>query len=221
MFKKIFIFSILLIISLFIIAAKINLNYCSMSTAMKDNQQRNNCQIPLTENWQIETWEDTQGLTNVKFDSANKHLILFANLEGKHKNLSKGEVFLDLRWISLYCIDTLRQENVNNFVNLSGKTLVVTLQIPKGFIGPKSAPNGIQLFAKSGDDFDAAYSTWQNVEKSGNITFKFNLSKGPYGFKKPNYDAKNIASIGVKVAINSSSYYKFSGNLYLKSVLIE
>ena len=221
MFKNFFILSILLIISLFLIAAKSNFNSRAITTGMENNQQINSCQIPLTENWQIETWEDTQGLTKVECDSVHTHLILFANLEGKHKNLSKGEVFLDLRWVSLYCIDTLRQKNVDSFVNLSGKTLVVTLKIPKGFIGPKSAPNGIQLFAKSGENFEAAYSTWQNVERSGEITVKLNLSKGPFGFKKPNYDAKNIASIGVKLAINSSSYFKFSGRLYLKSVLIE
>lgn len=221
MFKNNVIFSVLLIFSLFIIAAKTEMNSCARATGMKNNQQKNSCQIPLTENWQIETWEDTKGLTNVEFDSVHKHLILFANLEGKHKNLSKGEIFLDLRWVSLPCIDTLRQQNKDSFVNLSGKTLIVTLEIPKGFIGPKSAPNGIQLFAKSGDDFDAAYSTWQNVEKSGEITVKFNLSKGPYGFKKPNYSAKNIASIGVKLAINSSSYFKFNGRLCLKNILVE
>lgn len=221
MFKNKVILSVLLIISLFIIATKTEMNSYVKATGMKNNQQKNSCEIPLTENWQIETWEDTQGLANVEFDSVNKYLTLFANLEGKHKNFSKGEVFLDLRWISLYCIDTLRQKNNDSFINLSGKTLVMTLQIPKGFIGPKSAPNGIQLFAKSGDEFDAAYSTWQNIEKSGNITVKFNLSKGPYGFKKPNYSAKNIASIGVKLTINTSSNFKFKGKVYLKKVLIE
>lgn len=179
------------------------------------------CLIPLEENWQIETWKDTQGITKIEYDSLNKVLVVSADLKGKHPNLSKGELFLDLHWASISCLDSLRNDKNKDFMNLSGKTLYIKIQIPKGFIGSRSAPNGIQLFAKSGDDFNAAYSAWENIEKSGEATFKLNFKDGPFGFKKPKYDCSYIASIGVKIAINSASRFEFKGDFKVKEVKIK
>jgi hypothetical protein len=191
------------------------LSYCD-SIAQKDNK----CIIPLNENWQPETWTDTKGITHVEYDSLNDALILHVNLKGKDPNLSKGEVFLDLRWLEEPCIDSTRNTKNQDFLDLSDKKLSVTMEIPKEFIGSRSAPNGIQLFAKSSDNFDVAYSNWKNVEKSGQITVALAIKNGPFGYKKRAYNPKYCASIGIKVAINSASRYQFKGLIRVKKVEI-
>jgi len=176
------------------------------------------CIVPLDENWKVEDYDDTKGITKALFDSSSKSLIISATLKGKDPNISKGEVYLDLRWVESLCLDNKRNKKNEDFINLNSETLVVEIYIPNGFIGSQSAPNGIQLFAKSGENFLAAYSEWENIEEAGKTTFEFNLTDGPFDYKKRGYDSKLIASIGVKFAINNSSRRSFNGDFAITYV---
>ncbi len=115
-------------------------NYASWTTG----------EFPFTTSWKAQTYPDSQAITKAEIKSEGNnfsggYLELTVDLQGKSENKRQGEVFTDLRYPSIY-------EAPKPFeapVNLTGKVLSAIAFCPPGSNGNRSAPNGLQLFAKS------------------------------------------------------------------------
>jgi len=163
-----------------------------------------------TGGWVYETYPDSQGVTSVvqSTDRARfgRHsLRLAAELEGGHRNRSKGETYMEIP----------RQ-------NLKNKPITVWVYVPKEAIGDPTKPNGIQVFVKD-EDWRGEYGTWWNttpskVDSWQQVTLTPSTIPPPDGWMDPGFDPNQIRAIGVKVAIGDGSIATYKGPIYIDAV---
>jgi len=160
--------------------------------------------------WTIETDESSQGVINLSRsnDQAKfcKHsLKLMTNLEGGHRNRSKGEAYIEF-----------------NPQNLEEKPITIWVFVPDSAIGERQHPNGLQVFVKD-INWQAEYGTWNNitpqiVEQWEKITLTPSRVRPIGGYIDQGFDPTQIKSIGIKIAIGDSSASTYRGPIYIDSV---
>jgi len=161
--------------------------------------------------WQTQDWVDSQGIRGVRLDKGR--LALDAHFTGQHQNYSKGEVYLDLRYVP--GIDGKAPLDFRN------RTVTVQVHVPAGFVGWASAPNGVQVFVKDREG-RCQYSKWRNVEYQGKHTVALGPTAGGIagGYTGAGFDPGEIILIGVKLAIGSGSSATYDGPLSVEGVTI-
>ncbi|HLP47709.1 MAG TPA: cellulase family glycosylhydrolase, partial [Candidatus Kapabacteria bacterium] len=161
--------------------------------------------------WRAQDYDNSQGITAVQYDETEKCLVLDCDLKGKDPHLSQGEIILDLNYIP--CLEA------NTPVNMTGRLIKVTIQVPAGFVGPSSTPNGCQVFVKD-TSYRSQYGTWVNCTHSGTFTVKLKPSKvNPYlGQTTTGFDPTKIRTIGIKLAINANSTFPMKGTVKITRI---
>ncbi len=141
--------------------------------------------------WILQDYSDSQAIKKAELTPEN-HLKLLMNLKGGDINLSKGEIYIDLR----YCIGLEGQTPLD----LNGRKLSVTLEIPPALTGDPDRPNGVQLWCKN-TEYNYFHGAWQNILTPGPMTVEWNINQS------------NIIIIGLKVATGDGSLSEYSGEL--------
>ncbi|MBU1894605.1 MAG: hypothetical protein KJ983_02155, partial [Candidatus Omnitrophica bacterium] len=158
--------------------------------------------VPLT-GWRAEDYQDSRGITDVH--EADGILYLDMNLEGKHHNKSKGEIYFDFPVIK----------------NLSEGKIVLKLRAPPGFVLNKK--NGVEIYLKD-INWNVQYDDRTIITQSGEwITIEYmptTRDEDPQNLTDPGFDPSNLRRIGVKFAINSSTSDTFKGLVEVKDVQI-
>jgi hypothetical protein len=172
----------------------------------------------ITSGWTYQTFQDSQGFTDTRVTHAMAHtgsgsLAVLANLAGHDPNRSKGEVYIDLR---------VHSRRVKAPLNLLGATISFWIFLPKGAAGPPSAPNGIQVFLKSGDRFFNWYSPFRNITlaEEGVWTQITVDTSQPPGFVDSQFDFTQVVAVGIKIAINDQSAATLAGTFYIDDFVI-
>ncbi len=89
--------------------------------------------------------------------------------------------------------------------NLRKRTLSVRMRLDDGFSPEMSAPGGVVLYAKSGDNWDWGQAQWVNVSIDETGTWKeytFNFDKPATG-SSGSFDASRVQAVGFKVDTGS------------------
>ncbi|MDQ1354900.1 MAG: hypothetical protein QG657_5209 [Acidobacteriota bacterium] len=161
--------------------------------------------------WRVQDYSNSQGITAVRYDETEKCLVLDCDLKGKDPHMSQGEIILDLTYIP--CLEA------NTPVNMTGRLMEVAIQIPSGFVGSPSAPNGCQVFAKD-TSWRSQSGTWINCLHAGIVTAKLQPSEADAhdGYTEPGFDPTKIRIIGVKFGINSASTFQFKGQIKITGI---
>ena len=112
----------------------------------------------ITSGWTYQTFQDSRGFTDTRVTHAAAHsdsgsLAVLANLARHDPNRARG-VYVDLR---------IHSRTAKAPLNLLGATISFWICLPMGAAGLPSAPNGIQVFLKSGDKFFNWYSPFMNI----------------------------------------------------------
>ena len=156
--------------------------------------------------WRVQDSENIRGVTAVRYDETEKCLVLDCDLKGKDLHLSQGEIVIDLNYIP--CLEA------NAPVNMTGRLIKAVVQVPPGFVGPESVPNGCQVFVKD-TSLRSQYGTRVDCTHNGSFTVKLSPSTvNPYrGETTPGFDPTKIKFMGIKIAINTDSTFLFKGKI--------
>ncbi len=129
---------------------------------------------------------------------------------------TKGEAFVDLRYNDY----GLPGYSRGSGVDLSNYKVRVTLDIPSGLPGAANAPNGVQIFLKSGTDWAGWYGGWTNIDSPGKMTVEVNVKGTAPNWVVPGFDPTNIVGLGVKLGTggNAPDDYKFEGKVRVLKV---
>ena len=164
-----------------------------------------------------QTYFDSQGIVGVGRSSVVAHggsysLAAGLALIGGDANRSKGELYVDLR--------NHPPPGASGRMNLSGIMVEEWVMLPPGAAGSPHAPNGIQLFFKSGDDFKSHYTPWRNIQPGWEGQWvRFAASPtDPPGFQDPGFDPTRIVAFGIKLAINTQSTASLNGQMFIDDV---
>jgi len=162
-----------------------------------------------TMGWKKETYVNSRAVTSVaqSADRARlgKHsLKLTVDLRGGHANLSKGEAFVEVVPIQ----------------NLRGRAITAWVYTPAAAAGDPQRPNGLQLFVKSGQQWDAEYGAWQNIAGDSwqQVTLTPSTSTPEGGWKAEGFDPGKIRSVGIKIGAGGGSQARYRGPIYLDAV---
>ena len=204
-------------------------------------------EYPFRIAWKKQTYVDSQGI--IKSDITGKtpmrgagslELEINTRLDDSSR---KGEAFIDLRYAPNYEARkpyALKESKSGRplGVDLSGKTLMANVYCGYGTSGSKSAPNGIQLFAKSlkivdgREVWSSYYGKWYNIgSKDDNdsyikemkwcyITALLPDSKKrghnfPQGSADKEFDPSSVAIIGIKYGLNEYAKWRASSRLWV------
>lgn len=165
---------------------------------------------PFSTSWVTQTYVDSQAIRSVFISTTRPYagrgaLGMNVDLRGGHANLSKGEVFVDLRYYPPLCSET---SYVTAPLNLEGVTIRARVYAPPGSRGDPSHPNGIQIFAKDAE-YDSRYGPWANiVAGTWNDVSATVASSG-------NFEADDVILIGLKIGTGTGSTAQFSGTFWL------
>ena len=91
---------------------------------------------PSSLNWKVETYSDSQGI--VDFEKDGDSIIVEVDIKGGDANTSKGEIFVDLRDISIAGLDGKGSKDLSKY------RITMRIEVPEEFIH-SSQPNGIQI----------------------------------------------------------------------------
>ncbi len=169
--------------------------------------------IGTTYDWRPQDYEDSQGVTRVQYDPEDGSLILDCALKGKNANRAKGEIVLDLKYVPGF-------EGHVPF-DMTAYEINIEVKVPSGFVGPKSAPNGCQVFVKDSES-RSQYGTWMNCNRKGIVKTSLQPSSVTprLGLTAEGFDPSQITSIGVKMAINEKSRDQYDGELKIKCIKV-
>jgi len=168
-----------------------------------------------------QTYVDSRGITEVAASRGPASagvgaLRLDCGLVGGHPNLSKGEAFVDLRYIGI-------AETEGQPLDLSGSRVTAKAYCPAGSLGDPSHPNGLVLWAKSAPGGASKYGSWQNVQEGQWIALELTLDKADPvdGWLDPLFEPAAIELVGVKVGVGGASSAQYAGPIYLDELRIE
>ncbi|MFC1787535.1 NosD domain-containing protein, partial [Halobacteriota archaeon] len=161
--------------------------------------------------WQPQDYNNSEAIKTVKLEGGR--LVLDTHFVGGHANYSKGEVFLNLRYV-------LGLEDQTP-IDLTDHEITVEVSVPEEFVGWTSRPNGVQVFVKDvfiKDDKDEEwrnqYGEWVNIEEGG----KHHASLSPTTIA--DFNSTKIIILGVKFGIGTGSSYTYDGPLYVDNIRI-
>jgi len=170
--------------------------------------------------WQAQDYPDSQAITRVVYDRAHQRLTAMGKFVGDDTHRSKGEVYLDLRYVP--------ELESTQPLDFSATTVAVDVDVPAGFhhlYSPSQPerPNGIQIFFKD-SAWRCLYGPWQNTERGRmrrqyRLTYSFATSTPAY--EDPGFDPARIMIIGVKFGIAPGSRQRYGGPLYVTSFHID
>lgn len=172
------------------------------------------------ERWVPQTTSGSQGVVSVNVSHTLAHqgngcLQMNCNLAATDPQRRQGETYVDLRWLSLGAygqpLDLRRQQ------------ITAWVWCPPGSMGPGSAPNGVQLFAKSGATWLSDYGQWINVVEGAwrQLTLTLDGTAASGGYMDPGFDASGVVAVGVKFALNSAvTTGSYSGSVFVDSVTV-
>jgi len=157
--------------------------------------------------WRAQDFFDSQGIASV--ENGGNRLVLTADLAGQDPEKSNGEIVLDLRYFS-------GLEGVIP-LDLRNSTVTATVCVPRGFAGSPNAPNGVQVFVKD-EQWRSCYGLWHNVIVAGHLRVDLRMDAAAY--VDPGFDPARICVLGVKFGINSMSWRRFEGTLYVEHLQV-
>ena len=167
--------------------------------------------------WQPQDYPNSLAVKTVTYTSGK--LLLDTDFIGQDSAYANGEAYLNLRFVPGL------ESRIP--IDMSKKTIKVTVEIPAGFVGDPNSPNGVQAFVKD-VNWKSQYSAWQNITKNKanateyTVTIKPSTTDIPVGYiTDSNFDASKIAVIGVKFGIGSNSTSTYQGPLYITGVEID
>ena len=156
---------------------------------------------------------DSQAITPVAL-SGMKHTGCYSlqatvQLEGGHKNNSRGEAYVDMRHFPPTGIEVP--------VNLEGQTIIVWFYVPAAAAGDPINPNGVQLFVKDRDS-RREYGTWFNLINNTDEWIPVGLTPSRVtppggGHMDPGFDPGNIIVVGIKIGAGAGSAAIYSGSI--------
>jgi len=160
-------------------------------------------------------YEKGEGELAIKIVRLEKgRLVLDTHFVGGDPYYTKGETFLDLRYVP-------RLEDQTPF-DLTNHEITVWVSVPDKFDGWKSRPNGVQVFVKDAE-WRCQYGTWVNITKGGKYKATLRPTTGQihWGYTAPGFEPTRIIIIGVKFAIGTGSLAKYDGELYVDKISIK
>lgn len=146
--------------------------------------------------WQPQDYKDSQAIKAVELEEGR--LVLDTHFVGGHSNYSKGEVFLDLRYVP-----GLEDKTP---IDLTSHEIIAEVSVPEEFDGWESHPNGVQVFVKDAD-WKSQYGEWINIVRGGMYKVSLSPTTGE------NFSSTKIIIIGVKFAIGNGSLAKYEDPL--------
>jgi len=163
--------------------------------------------------WRAQDYYTTSGVSEVRWDEERSCLVASCKLEGKHTNLSSGEIVLDLKYVAGL------EGNVP--VDFTQRTIVVVVYVPRAFVGWNSAPNGLRGMVKDSAS-RSQYGSWSNCQTPGYYTLTLRPSALGIadGHTDAAFDPKSIETIGVSFAMGGESKHRFEGEIYVTDVSI-
>jgi len=154
--------------------------------------------------WQVQDYHDTLAATNCYIDPGTGELVVDLDLRPE-EGYRSGEVLLDLKYTP----------GIQYPTDLEGRTVTVQIDVPHGFYGDSSRPNGIQLALKTGQNgWPSTYYTWRNASP-GRHTLQFNPTS------RPGFDAKQSRILVIKMGLGSGSQDTFVGQIRIRSAQID
>lgn len=157
--------------------------------------------------WRGQTYFDSQAVTQIAQTTERSYrgsgsLKLTVNLQGGHKNTSKGEAFV-----------------VRPPENLQGKKMTAFLYAPAGSAGDFNRPNGVQVFVKD-RNFRSLYGTWLKLLEDDwfEVSLTVSTTEPIDGYIDEGFDPQSIAIVGIKVAIGEGSSNTYAGPIYIDAV---
>ncbi len=188
-------------------------NYPTIQQAVDNATSCQQFEIPLSESvfdplgnydWQPQDYKDSQAIKAVELEKGR--LILDTHFVRGHPNYSKGEVFLDLRYVP-----GLEDKTP---IDLTDYEIIAEVSVPEEFDGWETHPIGVQVFVKDAE-WGSQYGEWINIVRGG----KYKASLSPT--TEEDFNSTKIIIIGVKFAIGDGSLAKYDGPLYVDNVSIE
>lgn len=172
----------------------------------------------ITGGWTYQTYVDSQGFTDARFVKSRARsgvgsLGLTADLIGHDPEKAKGEVYIDLR--------SHTPPGLSVPVDVTRAKVSCWLFLPRGSAGDPDAPNGVQFFFKSGNDFFSLYTPYQNIRSDQEerwVQFTADASMGEY--VDAGFDPARVVAVGLKIAINDGSDAAFAGTIFLDDYVL-
>lgn len=198
-------------------------------------------ELPVTTSWRPQTYWNSRAVTfatikaNIESFLGQGCLRLEVDLVGQSEDKRQGEVFVDLRYPPIYKASKRFQAPVD----LEGKLLYAMVFCPEGSGGDKSAPSGLQLFAKSMVEVDGRvmwgsfYGDWHNIwsewpgvwvdPRLGDVhegrwslvLSRINREKPPFGVIDDHFDPTQVTALGLKIGLNDSFNGDYKGSLLI------
>ena len=168
------------------------------------------------EGFGIQTWWDSQAITNVYRSTtapSNRSgaLAMDVHLNWNTTNFTKGEVFVDLEWNK-----PTNMPAMNFPVDLDGKVVSAWVYCPAGLRGPETNRNSIQLFCK-----DTSWRTYYGTPEHIVTGYWMRVAMTPgtnqayQGWSSSGFDASKIRLIGLKVSTASGGDATYDGVMYM------
>jgi len=185
-------------------------------------------EYPHTTSWKPQTWRDSQAITSVAINTSNLYegkgsLEIQFNIQAGHPNISKGEVFVDLRFYP-----PLFEPPFCEYApfDLFQKTVTAKVHITPEMYNPDTShPNGLQLFFKSIDKSDpniwwSFYGTWHNIYSSDMERWKpvsaVPDTTTPFGgYMDPLFDPHAVVAVGLKFGTGDGSNFVTNGKFWM------
>ena len=167
--------------------------------------------------WQVQDHTSSLAVKTVTY--TKEKLLLDTDFIGQDPSYANGEAYLNLRFVPGL------ESKVP--IDMTNRTMKVTVEIPSGFIGDPDSPNGIQAFVKD-NNWKSQYSAWKNITRIKNDSIEYTITIAPATTNIPvgyvteqDFDAGKISVIGVKFGIGRNSMHKYQGPLYITGIEID
>jgi hypothetical protein len=178
------------------------------------NGQTDLAKLPFAKDWLPQGYFDSQGVTNVYYNTNEDALILECYFDGANTNRRSGEIWLDLNYIS--GLET-------NFpVDMRQSLIEAVIEVPANFPGFPSRWNGSQVFVKD-TNWTNEYGCWTNCSEAGTYTVYLSPSTNTpcegydwKGYVQPGFDPSSVRVVGLKLGLNSlATNFVFVGTVKL------
>jgi len=163
--------------------------------------------------WRPQDYLGSRGISTIVFNDSEVCLELACNLKGGDGQLSKGEILLDLKYVPFLEADVP--------LDMRGMSIEMELQVPAGFVGSPSLPNGCQVFVKD-SNYNAQYGTWVNCTNSGTVVVSLlpAVSAPFWGSTTSGFQPADVRLIGLKIAVNAGSTHQFAGTFKVRKITV-
>jgi len=189
----------------------------SLDSILNNNEAPDNGVINLNRGlWRRQTYEDSQGITDIQPDSANNQWEVTTDLIAGDKNKNAGEMFVDLAY-------DIPDYKWTGPLNLEGKMLTFQIKAPEDFRASTDKPMWAQIFVKSEGGFNFQYGKHVQIENDEEwytvtITPQFGEIEEGDSLTSRGFDPTSIYSLGLKISCNENSIGQYQGLIYVRNL---